>query len=602
MNRVRLFFRRLFMGSSARKRFILWATSGYLIFGSAWIFFSDRLLLAFTDIYALARLSTAKGIAFISLTTLLLLLAFCIIPDRTDQRESLRSAPPCRSSEHLPRWIAYAFALSVTLAMLWVRMQIAVSFDTRSLLILFMLPIILSSVLGGFGPGLAATASAALGINYFAIPPLHSLQIEQPHDLFQWCMLIATGLLASYLNERLHRARKQAEDRQAMQEAAQEKLRASEAKFRYLYENMLNGVIHARMIIQGDTPVDMEYISANPAFATVTGITESVVGRRLSEVIPGYCENNPESLQTFVQVAATGIPRRWEQYLRELDRWFSFSIYSPAHGEVIIVTENITDQKRAEEEIFLLNTDLEQRVEQRTAELTAANQELDSFAYAVSHDLRAPLRAMSGFSQALIEDYGESLQGEARMFLEQIIIGSRKMGELIEGLLTLSRSTRGRLHRDRVDLSEMARRLLAELAQGQPERRVEWRIEPDLVTEGDAAMLEVVLRNLLDNAWKYTARREKALIRFFPRIEGLQHFFCIGDNGAGFDATHANKLFQPFQRLHRQEEFPGTGIGLATAQRIIHRHGGTLLAEGQREQGATFCFNIPSYSAIKRES
>ena len=262
---------------------------------------------------------------------------------------------------------------------------------------------------------------------------------------------------------------------------------------------------------------------------------------------------------------------------------------------------DITDRKRAEESTLLLNIDLERRVEQRTAELRTANRELDSFAYAVSHDLRAPLRAMSGFSQALIEDYGDRLQGEARGYLEQIIIGSRKMGELIDGLLTLSRSTRGQLQRAMVDLSLMAKRLLEELASAEPKRQVDWQIEPDLVAEGDATMLEVVMRNLLANAWKYTSRRDAAMIQVYSRVEGSQRFFCITDNGAGFDAAHAAKLFQPFQRLHRQEEFPGIGIGLATAQRIIQRHGGVIQAEGQQDLGATFCFNLPQLNHMRGE-
>lgn len=590
------------MNLSARNRFILFATCGYLIFGSVWIFLSDRLLLPFTDVGALARLSTAKGITFIFLTSLLLLLSLCIIPDRDEKRTEVSplSADSIRSNDHLPRWIAYVFAAMGTVAMLFVRMSITVSFGERPLLILFMLPIIFSSVLGGFGPGLLATAIAALGVDYYGIPPLNSFWIKEPYDLFQWCMLIATGVLASYLNERLHRARRQAEERRKLEKIAQEELRASEATYRSLFENTLNSVVHARVILQGDTPVDLEYIATNPAFATVMGITEPVTGRRISEVIPGYCENNTESLRIFGQVALTGMPQRWEHYLHGFDRWFSFIIYSPARGEVMIVTENITDRKRAEKELFLLNAELEQRVEQRTAELIAANQELDSFAYAVSHDLRAPLRAMSGFSQALVEDYGDRLEGQAGVYLEQIIIGSRRMGELIDGLLTLSRSTRSQLQRARVDLGAMAEQLLRELRAEEPERTVHCEVEPNLIVQGDRVMLEVVMRNLLANAWKYTSGRAEATIRVFSRYEGSRQFFCVADNGAGYDEAHAAKLFQPFQRLHRQEEFPGIGIGLATAQRIIHRHGGTICAQGQRDQGATFCFNLP-YSAMKQE-
>ncbi len=265
------------------------------------------------------------------------------------------------------------------------------------------------------------------------------------------------------------------------------------------------------------------------------------------------------------------------------------------------IFQDISERKEAEAKIQALNAELELRVEQRTAELVAANAELESFTYAVSHDLRAPLRAMSGFSQALIEDYGNSLAGEARLYLDQIIIGSRRMGELIDGLLTLSRSTRAELHRDRVDLSSMAEQLLRALATAEPERVVSWEVAPDLVTRGDTIMLEVVMSNLLANAWKYTSRRDKAIIRVFSRKVGAQHFFCITDNGAGFDAAHAAKLFQPFQRLHRQEEFPGIGIGLATVQRILHRHGGTIEAEGQRDQGATFCFNLPGHGEKMKE-
>lgn len=264
-------------------------------------------------------------------------------------------------------------------------------------------------------------------------------------------------------------------------------------------------------------------------------------------------------------------------------------------GRLLADRKRSIEQLRASEaKILRLNAELEQRVEERTTELLAANRELDAFAYAVSHDLRAPLRAMSGFSQALIEDYGDRLEGEARVFLDQIIIGSRRMGELIDGLLTLSRTTRGELRRDRVQLSAMAERLLNELSSEEPGRKVQWTVMPALSVTGDEAMLEVVMRNLLSNAWKYTSNRDQADISFYARQEGSQQLFFVADNGAGFETAHAAKLFQPFQRLHRQEEFPGIGIGLATAQRIIHRHGGMIRAEGQQDRGATFSFSIPN--------
>jgi light-regulated signal transduction histidine kinase (bacteriophytochrome) len=257
------------------------------------------------------------------------------------------------------------------------------------------------------------------------------------------------------------------------------------------------------------------------------------------------------------------------------------------------ISRDITGRKKAEAEILRLNTELEQRVEDRTAELKAANEELESFAYAVSHDLRAPLRAMRGFSQALVEDYGEALQSEARVYLDQITLASRQMGLLIDGLLTLSRNTRGMLRRDPVDLSALAESIRKELAQAEPERRVAWRIEPELTARGDGGMIEVVLRNLLGNAWKFTATTAEPVISVHAEQNGGERRFCITDNGAGFDMRHASKLFQPFQRLHRQDEFPGIGIGLATVQRIVHRHGGTIRAAGAVGKGAELSFSLP---------
>jgi len=253
----------------------------------------------------------------------------------------------------------------------------------------------------------------------------------------------------------------------------------------------------------------------------------------------------------------------------------------------------IAGRQRTVQKLLRLNADLERRVEARTIELTAANKELESFAYAVSHDLRAPLRAMTGFSQALLEDHGGRLDGEAKVFLEQITIAVHKMGELIDGLLVLSRCTRGGLRHDRLDLSALAAAILDELARSEPGRTVTRQIEPRLAAWGDERMIGVVLRNLLGNAWKYTAKTAEPLIRIFTQQQEGERFFCVADNGAGFDMGHADKLFQPFQRLHRQDEFPGLGIGLATAQRIIHRHGGELRAVAEPGRGAIFSFSLP---------
>lgn len=262
------------------------------------------------------------------------------------------------------------------------------------------------------------------------------------------------------------------------------------------------------------------------------------------------------------------------------------------HGTV----QDITERKQAAEALRELNLSLEQRVQQRTAELTAANKDLDSFAYSVSHDLRAPLRAMSGFSQALLEDYGDKLDDEAKVYLDQIGIASGKMGALIEGILTLSRVTRGELQRETIDVSALAARILADLRRAGPDRAVSIDIEPGLSVFGDARMIEGLMLNLLENAWKYTARTPEPVIRVRANEVGGRRGICISDNGAGFDMAHADKLFQPFGRLHRQDEFPGIGIGLSTVQRIVHRHGGAIHAHAAPGQGAMFCFALPGES------
>jgi PAS domain S-box-containing protein len=254
----------------------------------------------------------------------------------------------------------------------------------------------------------------------------------------------------------------------------------------------------------------------------------------------------------------------------------------------------VEDQKQTEAALSRLNAELEQRVLVRTAELTAANQELDSFAYAVSHDLRAPLRAMSGFSLLLIEDYEERLPAGARDLLAQIRQAGQNMGRLIDGLLVLSRSTRGELLWDSVDLSALATRVCQDLALAEPARTVRWQVEEGLTARGDGRLLEAMLRNLLGNAWKYTTNCAAPEVRVYAEREGEAVCYCVTDNGAGFDMRHAGRLFKPFQRLHRQDEFQGIGIGLATVQRIVQRHGGTISATAAVNQGATFRVCLPS--------
>jgi PAS domain S-box-containing protein len=354
---------------------------------------------------------------------------------------------------------------------------------------------------------------------------------------------------------------------------------------------------------------EMRYIGVSRRWMNDYSLGDrKIIGQSHYEVFPEI----PERLKAIHQRGLAGevIQANDDAFIR-LDgvvQWLRW-VMRPWHaadgaiGGIVIFSEDITEQRHAETEIHRLNVELEERVRQRTAELVAANQELDSFAYAVSHDLRAPLRAMSGFSQALLEDYGARLDGEARVYLDQIIISSHRMNDLVDGLLVLSRSTRGGLRLELVDLSAMAKRLLAERSAAEPERQVVRQVESAMRVQGDPLMLEVVMRNLIENAWKYTAKTPNATIRVYTDDhQDSERCFCVTDNGAGFDMSHSNRLFQAFQRLHRQDEFPGIGIGLATVQRIIHRHGGVIRAEGAPGCGATFRFTLPGVGLPHEET
>jgi len=252
------------------------------------------------------------------------------------------------------------------------------------------------------------------------------------------------------------------------------------------------------------------------------------------------------------------------------------------------------ERLEAETTLRDLNLDLERRVQDRTSELRATNRELEAFSYSVSHDLRSPLRAIDGFAQAIQEDYAEAFDDAGRHFLGRIRSASHRMADLIDDLLSLSRSSRAEVHKTTVDLSAMAAEILANLARSEPGRVVSSILEPDLSAPADPTLIRAVLENLLGNSWKYSRFQEHPVIEFrtAPAPEGFAGFAVV-DNGAGFDMAHAPKLFGTFQRLHKAEEFEGNGIGLATVRRILERHGGSISAEGEVGRGATFRFQLP---------
>ena len=359
---------------------------------------------------------------------------------------------------------------------------------------------------------------------------------------------------------------------------------------------------HLRMIISNIK--DYAFITLDPAgmITSWNGAAERINGYRAEEVLGRHL-----SIFYLPEDVAIGKPTnelelamesgRFEddgwRVRKDGSRFWANVVVTPLQDQTghlrgfVKITRDTSEKRKAEQELV-----------RRSAELEAANKELESFSYSVSHDLRAPLRGIDGFSQALQEDYASVLDATGKNYLARIRAGTRRMGVLIDDLINLARVTRAEMHRERIDLTKMAGDIVRELQAAEPERKILVKVDKGLAADGDNRLVRVALQNLLGNAWKFTAKRPDATIEFGTLGSNGSKAYYVRDNGAGFDPTYAARLFGAFQRLHSMDEFPGTGIGLATVQRIVHRHGGKAWAEGAVNQGATVYFTLEPEHAV----
>jgi len=342
--------------------------------------------------------------------------------------------------------------------------------------------------------------------------------------------------------------------------------------------------------------LDGRVLEANDAFLSLIGFTrEDLQSGEIHWDRLTPAEYLPLDYAAIAEAKETGRSRTYEkEYLTKsgtrVHVLLGFILVGPTRDEAVAFIVDITAQNQAEEEVRRLNAELEERVKRRTTEIEATNRELEAFCYSVSHDLRAPLRSIDGFAYALFQDYEAKLDSDAIDFINRIRGSAKRMDELISALLALSRLTRVELDEEKVDLSELAESVAAEIVQQFPDREILITVQPQMTVRADRRMLCVVIDNLIGNAIKFTSKAPKAVIAV--GLDKDTGAFFVKDNGVGFNMEESSKLFQPFERLHSPKDFNGSGIRLATVQRIVRKHGGNIWAEAEMDKGATFFFTL----------
>ena len=458
----------------------------------------------------------------------------------------------------------------------------------------------LIAYLYGHRPGYLATALSTFVYYYLYIPPSFTFFFSGAAgaDWMQVGWLFLGDCVAVIAMSSLRESRQRIVERtRQLEHEMRESRRAHEAQARLaaIVESSEDAII-------GKT-LDGIIFSWNEGARRMYGYTEDeVVGKDISILLPpDHPDEAPRILESIVRGEPVGHyeTERMTKGGRRIQISLTVSPIRDAAGNIIAastIARDITEQKQAEEEIRRLNVDLEKLVEHRTSELQDAVRELEAFSYSVSHDLRAPLRAIDGFSNTLLKYYRDSLDERGQDYLGRVRAAAQRMGQLIDDILGLSRAGRAEMHRQQIDISTMASDILAELQSNQPERKAEFVVAPGLIANADDHLIRIALTNLLGNAWKFTARQDLARIEVGKYDENGEWVYFVKDNGVGFNPEYADKLFLAFQRLHSEADFPGTGIGLALVQRILRRHGGRVWARSAVNQGATFYFTLGEQS------